>query len=74
MTTTVIQIPTLKAPALMRLLARVTTYRRRRATRRQIESLSVDQLRDVGIDPHVISRGHAVPGDPWTMSRLMSLR
>jgi uncharacterized protein YjiS (DUF1127 family) len=74
MTSTAIQIPTLKAPALMRLLGCVTTYRRRRATRRQLESLTLDQLRDVGIDPDVISRGHPVPGDPWTMSRLMSLR
>lgn len=47
---------------------------RRRMTRRQLESLTLEQLRDVGIDPDVISRGHEVPGDPWLMSRLLSLR
>ena len=49
-------------------------FYRRQVTRRQLQSLTLEQLRDVGIDPDVISRGHNVPGDPWTMSRLMSLR
>jgi uncharacterized protein YjiS (DUF1127 family) len=47
---------------------------RRQAGRRQLASLSFEQLRDVGIDPDMISRGPKVPGDPWTMIRLQSLR
>ncbi|HEY9539562.1 MAG TPA: DUF1127 domain-containing protein [Kiloniellaceae bacterium] len=74
MATTAIRIPTLSTPALEALLQRVAAIYRRQVTRRQLESLTLEQLRDVGIDPDVISRGHDVPGDPWTMSRLMSLR
>lgn len=74
MTSTAIRLPGLKSSPLSALLRRAAAWRRRRATRRQLESLSLEQLRDVGIDPDVISRGHEVPGDPWTMSRLMSLR
>lgn len=79
MTSSTIRIPTLKAPNLKSsvvtaLLRRAAAFHRRRATRRQLESLTVEQLRDVGLDPDVISRGHQVPGDPWLMSRLMSLR
>ena len=74
MTTSAIRIPSLTFPALSACLRHAAAWRRRRATRRQLESLSLDQLRDVGIDPDVISRGHDVPGDPWTMTRLMSLR
>jgi uncharacterized protein YjiS (DUF1127 family) len=47
---------------------------RRQVGRRQLASLSLNQLRDVGIDPDVIFRDPAVPGDPWTMIRLQSLR
>jgi uncharacterized protein YjiS (DUF1127 family) len=74
MTTTAIRLPTLTTPLLAGLTQRAIAWRRRRATRRQLESLTLDQLRDVGIDPDVVSRGHDVPGDPWMMSRLMSLR
>ena len=55
-------------------LRSITAGYRRRTARRQLESLTLEQLRDVGIDPDVISRAHEIPGDPWTMSRLMSLR
>jgi len=74
MATSAIHIPTFHAATLTNLARRLAAFHRRRATRRQLESLSLEQLRDVGIDPDVISRGHEVPGDPWTMTRLMSLR
>ncbi|MEQ9608045.1 MAG: DUF1127 domain-containing protein [Kiloniellaceae bacterium] len=55
-------------------LRAAAAWYRRRTTRRQLESLTLEQLRDVGIDPDVISRGHEIPSDPWLMSRLLSLR
>lgn len=74
MATTAIQTIRPALPSLNILLRRLAAFHQRRATRRQLESLTLEQLRDVGIDPDVISRGHDVPGDPWMMSRLMSLR
>ena len=74
MSTSAIRLPVLKTSPLTALLQRLVAFHRRRTTRRQLESLTLEQLRDVGIDPDVISRGHDVPGDPWTMTRLMSLR
>lgn len=79
MATTAIQTQTDRtagyvAGSIQTVLLRVAALHRRRVTRRQLESLTLEQLRDVGIDPDVVSRGHDVPGDPWTMSRLMSLR
>lgn len=65
---------TVTAAAIQGALRAASAWYRRRTTRRELESLTLEQLRDVGIDPDVISRGHDVPGDPWTMSRLMSLR
>ena len=74
MAATAIQTSILKVPALTALLQRVAALHRRRATRRQLQSLTLDQLRDVGIDPDVTARGYEVPGDPRLMIRLMSLR
>ena len=74
MASSAIQIPTLTIPAAAALLGRLAAFHRRRVTRRQLESLTPEQLRDVGIDPDVISRAHTVPGAPWLTSRLMSLR
>lgn len=62
------------AGSIQTVLLRVAALNRRRVTRQQLECLTLEQLRDVGIDPDVISRGHDVAGDPWTMSRLMALR
>jgi uncharacterized protein YjiS (DUF1127 family) len=62
------------AGAFQSLLQAGIALHRRQVTRRQLQGLTLEQLRDVGIDPDVISRRHDVPGDPWTMSRLMSLR
>jgi uncharacterized protein YjiS (DUF1127 family) len=63
-------IPTAGAVALLR--AAVTCFQRRVA-RRELNNLSVEQLRDVGIDPDVISREYKLPVDPWLTSRLQSL-
>src|SRR3546814_4284862 len=75
MATTAIQTPTDRtagfvAGSIETVLLRVVALHRRRVTRRQLESLTLEQLRDVGIDPDVISRDHDVPGDPWTMSQI----
>jgi len=64
----------LAAVAIRRSLRAAAAWYRRQASRRQLESLTLEQLRDVGIDADVVSRGHEIPGDPWLMSRLMSLR
>lgn len=64
----------LAAAAVQGALCAASEWYRRRTTRRELESLTLEQLRDVGIDADVISRGHEIPGDPWLMSRLMSLR
>jgi uncharacterized protein YjiS (DUF1127 family) len=79
MTSTTVHAPAaqtsrLVAAALHEALRRLAVLHRRRAARRQLESLTLEQLRDVGIDPDVISRSHVIPTNPWTMSRLMSLR
>lgn len=62
------------AAAVQGALHAASEWYRRRTSRRQLESLTLEQLRDVGIDPDVISRGHEIPSDPWLMSRLLSLR
>jgi uncharacterized protein YjiS (DUF1127 family) len=41
--------------------------------RRELNSMTLEQLRDVGIDPDVISREYKLPVDPWLTSRLQSL-
>ena len=46
---------------------------RRRMARRELDGLTIEQLRDVGIDPDVISREHKLPVDPWLTSRLQNL-
>lgn len=78
MTTSAIQHSTrafsLGTTAAQGALRAVSAWYRRQESRRQLESLTLEQLRDVGIDADVISRGHEIPGDPWLMSRLMSLR
>jgi uncharacterized protein YjiS (DUF1127 family) len=51
----------------------VALYFKRRAARRDLNRLTVEQLRDVGIDPDVISGEHKLPVDPWLTSRLQSL-
>jgi uncharacterized protein YjiS (DUF1127 family) len=51
----------------------VALYFKRRAARRELNDLTVEQLRDVGIDPDAISREHKLPADPWLTSRLMNL-
>jgi uncharacterized protein YjiS (DUF1127 family) len=65
---------TVAAVAIQGTLNAASAWYRRQASRRQLESLTLEQLRDVGIDADVISRGHEIPGDPWLMSRLLSLR
>ena len=76
MTTTTIR-PTFASQApfgMVTPLRALVSFLRRRTARRELNGLTLEQLRDVGIDPDVISRGHELPADPWTMSRLMSLR
>jgi uncharacterized protein YjiS (DUF1127 family) len=63
-------IPTAGAFALLRA---VVTCFQRRVARRELNSMTLEQLRDVGIDPDVISREHKLPVDPWLTSRLQSL-
>lgn len=63
-------IPTAGAFALLRA---AVTFFQRRAARRELNGLTVEQLRDVGIDPDVISREHKLPADPWLTSRLQNL-
>jgi uncharacterized protein YjiS (DUF1127 family) len=54
-------------------LRMVALYFKRRSARRELNDLTAEQLRDVGIDPDVISREHKLPVDPWLTSRLQSL-
>ncbi|MPZ09104.1 MAG: DUF1127 domain-containing protein [Kiloniellaceae bacterium] len=54
-------------------LRAVALFLKRRMARRELNDLTVEQLRDVGIDPDVISREHKLPADPWLTSRLQSL-
>jgi uncharacterized protein YjiS (DUF1127 family) len=54
-------------------LRAVALFLKRRVARRELNDLTVEQLRDVGIDPDVISREHKLPADPWLTSRLQSL-
>ena len=63
----------LAAAAIQGTLRAACAWYQRQASRRQLESLTLEQLRDVGIDPDVISRGHRLPVDPWLTSRLMNL-
>jgi len=65
---------TVAAAVIQGTLRAASEWYRRRTTRRELEGLTLEQLRDVGIDADVISRGHEIPGDPWLMSRLLSLR
>lgn len=51
----------------------VSLYFKRRVAHRELNGLTVEQLRDVGIDPDVISREYKLPVDPWLTSRLQSL-
>jgi len=54
-------------------LRAVALFLKRRVARRELNDLTVEQLRDVGIDPDGISREHKLPADPWLTSRLQSL-
>lgn len=64
MTTTAIRLSGRKTSTATAVLQRALAWHRRRASRRQLETLTLEQLRDLGLDPDVISRGHAVPGNP----------
>ena len=61
------------AAGALALLRAAVTFFQRRAARRELNGLTLEQLRDVGIDPDVISREHKLPVDPWLTSRLQSL-
>jgi len=63
-------IPTAGAIALLRA---AVSFFQRRVARRELNGLTLEQLRDIGIDPDVISRGHRLPVDPWLTSRLQNL-
>lgn len=73
MTTTTLHRPSTIILGSKALLRTVMTSLRRRVARRELNGLTAEQLRDVGIDPDVISRGHRLPVDPWLTSRLMNL-
>ncbi|MGD1877309.1 MAG: DUF1127 domain-containing protein [Kiloniellaceae bacterium] len=64
----------LAAAAIQGVLRAAAAWYRHRQSRIQLDGLTPELLRDVGIDPGTIRRGPDVPGDPWTTSRLMSLR
>lgn len=51
----------------------VALYFKRLMARRELNDLTTEQLRDVGIDPDVICREYKLPVDPWLASRLQSL-
>lgn len=75
MTTTTIQRTfVFRTPtALESLLFAVAAVFRRCRARRELNDLTVEQLRDVGLDPGVLSREYKLPVDPWLTSRLQSL-
>ena len=74
-TTTIRRTSTSSTPSegIFALLRAAVTFCQRRAARRELNALTLEQLRDVGIDPDVISREHKLPVDPWVTSRLMNL-
>lgn len=64
----------LATAAIRRPLCAAFAWVRRWESRRQLESLTPEQLHDVGLDPETFSRGPTISGDPLLNIRLASLR